>query len=82
LYYIARQLAFLGDHDAAANLLEQAVHGGFFCSPALATDPWLYGLRSNTRFGSLLHAAESRTRTSRTAFLQGGGDELLGPLDR
>jgi serine/threonine protein kinase/tetratricopeptide (TPR) repeat protein len=82
LYYIARQLAFLGDHDAAANLLEQAVHGGFFCSPALATDPWLDGLRSNTRFASLLHAAESRTRTSRTAFLQGGGDELLGPLDR
>jgi serine/threonine protein kinase/tetratricopeptide (TPR) repeat protein len=82
LYYIARQLAFLGDHDAAMNLLEQAIHGGFFCSPALATDPWLDGLRSSARFKSVLHAAESRRSTSRTAFLQGGGDELLGPVDR
>jgi non-specific serine/threonine protein kinase len=82
LYYIARQLAFLGDDDAALTLLEQAVHGGFFCSPALATDPWLDGLRSKTRFASLLHAAESRTRTSRTMFLQSGCDELLGPINR
>ena len=41
LFYAARHLARLKEDSAAIGLLERVVAGGFFCFPAMASDPWL-----------------------------------------
>jgi serine/threonine protein kinase/tetratricopeptide (TPR) repeat protein len=79
-YYGARQLAILGNHQAALDLLQRAIEGGFHCVTALRSDPWLDALRSDGRFTDIIHIAEMRAQNSRAAFLEAGGDHLFDVL--
>jgi non-specific serine/threonine protein kinase len=77
-YYVARQLAYLGDRETALPLLRRAVENGFFCASTLGRDPWLDGLRADIRFSNLVRDADMKSRAARTAFLDANGDRVLG----
>jgi TolB-like protein/predicted Ser/Thr protein kinase len=79
-YYIARQLARLGELDEAVGLIDRSIAGGFYCYPAMARDPWLDALRGQPAFISTLRRAEDLHRDAAIAFLQAGGDKVFGPL--
>ena len=77
-FYMARGLAYVGEHGEALALLSSAVDGGFFCLPALTRDPWLDPLRGMPEFGALIRRAETRHRQALIAFLNAEGDRILG----
>jgi len=54
------------------------VAGGFFCFPALSSDPWLNSLRKKPAFTKLLRQAESQHQQAVEAFARLGGDKVLG----
>jgi hypothetical protein len=78
LYFVARQLIFFGSDVTGLPLLTRAIEEGFFCFTALARDPWLDSVRSEPAFTKILGRAESRRREALAAFLEAGGDRLLG----
>ena len=78
LYFVARQLIFFGSAVNGMPLLARAVDEGFFCFTALARDPWLDSVRSAPAFTKILSHAESRSRDTLAAFLEAGGDRLVG----
>ena len=78
LFYLARHLAFLGDSERALEMLEQAVEGGFYPYRFLARDPWLDGVRGESRFVGILRTAEARYHEALDAFVQAGGNRVLG----
>jgi tetratricopeptide (TPR) repeat protein len=77
-YFVGRHLAHAGDHAGALQAIEWAVDNGFFCTPAVARDPWLDGLRANPAFGALVARAEARHRDAVVTFLSAEGDRVLG----
>jgi len=77
-YYLARQLGYLNETDRALIALERAVNWGFFCFPAMASDPWLDSIRGEQRFTEILSQAEARHREARDVFTSLGGPALLG----
>jgi hypothetical protein len=78
LFYLSRHLAHLNETGPAIGLLERVVEGGFFCYPAMTSDPWLAPLRKKPLFTQLLHRAESQHREASTLFARAGGDKALG----
>jgi DNA-binding winged helix-turn-helix (wHTH) protein/tetratricopeptide (TPR) repeat protein len=78
LFYLSRHLARLNEGEPAVDLLQRVVAGGFFCYPAMASDPWLDPLRKKPAFTKLLREAETRHREASTLFTQSGGDRTLG----
>jgi tetratricopeptide (TPR) repeat protein len=78
LFYLSRHLAHLNETGPAIGLLERVVEGGFFCYPAMTSDPWLAPLRKKPAFTQLLHHAESQHREASTLFARAGGDKALG----
>lgn len=78
IYYLARELGFLGEQESALDTLAKAINRGFFCYPALVRDPWLDSLRARPEFTALLQQAQQLHREAAAAFLAGGGDALLG----
>jgi hypothetical protein len=77
-FYVARNLAHVGQRDEALSLLGGAVDGGFFCLPALTRDPWLDSLRPLHEFAAILRRAETRHRNALISFLNAEGDRILG----
>ncbi|HTS49537.1 MAG TPA: protein kinase [Bryobacteraceae bacterium] len=77
-YYLARQLGYLKESRRALAALRRAVDGGFFCFPAMASDPWLDPLRGDREFGEILGRAEARHQEARNVFSTLGGAQLLG----
>jgi tetratricopeptide (TPR) repeat protein len=77
-YYVARHLAYLGEHEEALSLLARIVEEGFFCVPAMTRDPWLDSVRAAPVFTAILQRAESRHRKAVISFLQSEGDRILG----
>ena len=77
-FFVGRHLAYAGDHAGALEAIEWAVDNGFFCTPAVARDPWLDGLRGNPAFAAILSRAEARHRDAVVTFLTAEGDRVLG----
>lgn len=77
VFYLARQVARLGDSAEALHLLRQTIDGGFFCYRTLAVDPWLDSLRDTAAFRGLLQEAQHRSHAARLAFDAAGGEEIL-----
>jgi serine/threonine protein kinase len=78
MYYLARQLGYLGEEARALDMLSRAIDNGFFCHQAMLGDPWLDALRGRNEFTALLNKALQLHREALTAFLAGGGTALLG----
>ena len=66
------------DVPRALATLERAVSGGWFCHATVAREPWLECVRETPRFGALVAEAKTRQRRAAVAFLEAGGDQLLG----
>jgi tetratricopeptide (TPR) repeat protein len=77
-YYFARPLARAGEHGEALRLLDDVVEGGFFCHAGFARDPWLAGLHPLPEFDRILRRAEARHRQAAHAFIDAGGQRVLG----
>ena len=78
LFYLARHLSHLGQVKPALELFERVVQGGFFCFPAMNSDPWLDPLRRKPGFTKLLGQAESEHREAAAAFAKSQGEKVLG----
>ena len=78
LYYLARQLAYLGKHTRALEVLNEAAELGYVCFPTMARDPWLDPLRGNLEFSLALRTEEGRYREAAQAFLAAAGSRILG----
>jgi hypothetical protein len=78
LFYAARHLARLKEDGAALDLLGRVVDGGFFCFPAMASDPWLDPIRKKPAFAKLLAQAETQHQQAAAAFTQLRGNNVLG----
>jgi TolB-like protein len=77
IYYISRQLAFMGQADDALEGLERSLNSGYFCYPAAARDPWLDGLREVKGFQGWLDRVRVRHEQAAAAFRAAGGPRLL-----
>jgi DNA-binding winged helix-turn-helix (wHTH) protein len=78
LFYLARHLAHLKEKDAAVQLFQRVVRGGFCCYPAVARDPWLDSIRGLPEFAKLLRDARTKHREAEAAFERAKGDVTLG----
>jgi hypothetical protein len=81
-YYLGRQMAYVGETGRAVRALARCVEEGCFCFPALASDPWLAGLRGDSEFERVLAVAQQRCEAARSAFEAEGGPQLLGMVQR
>lgn len=77
LYYLARHLSHLGRVDAALQLLERVITGGFFCYPAMMSDPWLEPLRTTSGFAGLSKQVEEKYRAAEKEFAALDGNQNL-----
>ena len=77
LFFGARFLAKVGETGEALETLKRAVHGGFYCVPALLRDSYLEPARVGTIFSELLHQAEMLSAQAHAAFERAGGKHLL-----
>jgi hypothetical protein len=78
LYFGGRMLTRVGENEKALDLLDRVVAGGLYNVTAFAGDPWLEPLRGHPRFEAILERAREGREMSRKAFLEAGGERLLG----
>ena len=78
MYYLARQLSYLGQESSALLMLGRSIDNGFFCYQAMVQDPWFDGLRGHAEFIALLRRSHELRREASSAFAAAGGDSLLG----
>src|SRR5207244_5774905 len=78
LYHLARGLAHFGREDRAVEILADAVDRGYFLSFTFSRDAWLDRLRGRTDFLEILLKAKQHHEEARAAFVQAGGQALLG----
>ncbi len=67
-------LSAMGRHET----LERVVDGGFFCDYTLARDAWFDKVRTHPDFVRIMRRAEVRRREAIAAYLEHGGDHILG----
>lgn len=77
LFYLARHLVRLNQVDAALELFERVVAGGFFCYPALLRDTWLAPVRGNSKFSTLFEKVEQQHLAAVGEFERLGGYRML-----
>ena len=77
-YYRSLMAAYLDDVERTLAMLERAVAGGWFCHATIASEPWLACVRDTPRFAALVAEAEAKHRRAAAAFVEAGGDRLLG----
>lgn len=77
LYYFARQLSYLGEHERALNVLREAEGLGYSCLGALRSDPWLDPIRTRTEFLDILRLMEEDLAENAAVFMEAKGDRIL-----
>jgi serine/threonine protein kinase/tetratricopeptide (TPR) repeat protein len=75
--YIARQLVYLGEHDAGLEHLARSVDAGFHHARWLESDAWFDAVRTSALFASIMDKARHESDLSRAAFEAAGGSDLL-----
>jgi tetratricopeptide (TPR) repeat protein len=78
LYFLARLFAYVGEPSLALDVLADVVARGFWCAPAINSDPWLDSVRDDDRFIAIADTADSHSRSARARFRDAGGPQLLG----
>jgi DNA-binding winged helix-turn-helix (wHTH) protein/tetratricopeptide (TPR) repeat protein len=78
LLYLTRHLAHLNQVDAALELFERVVESGYFCYPAMSSDPWLDPIRTKPQFIRLADQAEQQHQVAAREFARLEGNRILG----
>jgi hypothetical protein len=80
VFYAARNVASFGERRALAHF-ERALDRGFVLYRALLKDdPWLDPLRSTAEYQRLVDRSRDRYRDCVEAYVDAGGERLLGPV--
>lgn len=77
MFYMVRQLAYLGADARCLHELARVLDRGYLCSRALRDDPWLASVRGAPEFARLLERAEAGERDMAAVLEQSGVRELL-----
>ncbi len=77
LFYVARQLAQIGQTERAIAALFTTMDRGFLCASAIVSDPWFASMRSSPRYAPLLQEAERRRNETHAAFFAAGGSQVI-----
>jgi TolB-like protein/thioredoxin-like negative regulator of GroEL len=77
VFYMARQLAQLGEPARALDVLNEVIDRGFYLSHPLSADPWLAPLRSLPAYEALVERTRRLEQDVALAFMQLGGHDLL-----
>ena len=78
LFYTARHLARIEEHQRALRVLSNVLENGFLCGSAISSrDPWLARLHSSRECRQLLEQAEQRRNRAHAGFLEADGPQLL-----
>ncbi len=78
LFYQLLKLAHAGDLDRAVEILADVVDRGFYPYETFTRHAWLDPLRTRQDFNAILAKAELRHQEARAAFVNAGGETLLG----
>jgi TolB-like protein len=78
LLFGVRNLAYAGATEFALEILAKVVDGGMHCPTPLVRDPWLDSLRTEPEFVRLLRRSEQEHAESVRAYIDAGGERLLG----
>ncbi|MGH7680797.1 MAG: FlgO family outer membrane protein [Candidatus Eiseniibacteriota bacterium] len=78
LYFMGRTAAYIHERDLALKTLARVVDGGYYQPSRMTRDPWLDSIRAEPEFIRLLRLAEAKRRDAVAAFLEHGGDKILG----
>ncbi len=78
LFYQVIHLAHAEDLDRAVEILADVVDRGFYPHETFARHAWLDPLRTRQDFNAILAKAELRHQEARAAFVNAGGETLLG----
>jgi non-specific serine/threonine protein kinase len=82
LYFIARSFAREGEIERALATLRRVVDNGFLCFRMMARDSWLDPLRVESEFVRILRDAETHAREAAHAYVEAGGERVLGVRPR
>ena len=78
LYYSSLMAAYVGDTERTLATLERTVQGGWLCHATIEGEPWLAHVRDTPRFRELVAEAKTRHEQAAAAFIEAGGNQLLG----
>jgi non-specific serine/threonine protein kinase len=78
LYFVARVLARLEDHETSLEMLNRIIERGFYCSSILLRDPWLDPIRGQSRFKDTVGYADARSREAEAELRRLDGPRILG----
>ena len=77
-FALAALLAKLNEPQRALELVSRVLEEGYVCHSILLQHPWLQSLRSHPGFANLANRAAEQSLQAQAAFLENGGDRLLG----
>jgi DNA-binding winged helix-turn-helix (wHTH) protein/TolB-like protein len=80
VYFTTRTLAVFGDRRALDELQRSLEHGFVLYRALLREDPWLDPIRATPAFQRLIERSRDMYRDCRQAYLDAGGERLLGPV--
>ena len=71
-------LCDVGEHEPGLDHVRRAIAKGYFVAPTLSASRHFDALRGNPAFQALLAEAEAGRQHAMRAFLEAGGERLLG----
>jgi eukaryotic-like serine/threonine-protein kinase len=76
-FYLARQLAYLGESETALAHLRRCIDDGFYPVLTFQEDPWLSTVRDESGFPAVLQRAQRRHSAARESWSECEGATLL-----